>query len=168
MRPKQVLDNAGIVREGLFLTATPVKIFDSSFHFALRDLVYVRFVVAQKHEKSQPGLGIFQAVYRLRDEGKLYPYEEELFRTVSDWFNKHLEKPTRFTAAKPPYYSKQSKAISWFRDTAHEHIAYVRKIATILGNHGVSVRMIKAERVGYVVYEDKHQVVAEPPSDVAA
>jgi len=87
---------------------------------------------------------------------------------VSDWFNKHLQTPTRFTAAKPPYYRKQSKAISWFRDTAHEHIGYIREMAAILENHGVPVRMIKAERVGYVVYEDEHQVVAEPFSDVEA
>jgi hypothetical protein len=134
----------------------------------MRDLVYVRFAVAQKHEKSLSGIGIFQALYRLRDEGKLYPYEEEHFRTVSEWFNKHLETPTRFTVAKPPYYRKQSKAISWFRDTAHEHIAYIREMAAILENHGVPVRMIKAERVGYVVYEDEHRVVAEPFSDVEA
>jgi len=134
----------------------------------LRDLAYLRFAVAQRHENSQRGLGIFQALYRLHDEGKLHAYEEEHFRTVSDWFNKHLETPTRFTAAKPPYHRKQSKAISWFRDTAHEHILYLREMAAILENHGVPVRMMKAERVGYVVYEDEHQVVAEPFSDLEA
>ena len=132
----------------------------------LRGSVYVRFAVAEIHEHSQRGLGVFQALYRLRDAGKLYPYEEEHLRIVSEWFNTHLEKPTRFTAAKPPYYRKKSKAIAWFRDAAHEHIARIREMVAILENHGVSVRMLKTDRVGYVVYEDEHQVVAEPFSDV--
>jgi hypothetical protein len=130
--------------------------------------VFVRFAVGQIHDNSQRGLGVFQALYRLRDEGKLYPYEEEHLRKVSEWFNNHLERPKRFTTAKPPYYRKQSKAISWFKDTAHEHIARIREMVAILEDHGVSVKMIKAERVGYVVYEDEHQVVAEPFSDVQA
>ncbi len=74
--------------------------------------VYVRFAVAEIHENSQRGVGVFQALYRLRDAGKLHPYDEEHLRSVSEWFNTHLEKPTRFTAAKPPYYRKESKAIS--------------------------------------------------------
>lgn len=36
----------------------------------------------------------------------------------------------------------------------------------MLENHGVAVRMLKADRVGYVVYEDDYQIVAEPFSDV--
>jgi len=36
----------------------------------------------------------------------------------------------------------------------------------ILHEHGVNVHMVKAQRVGYVVYEDDHQVVAEPFADV--
>ena len=35
-------------------------------------------------------------------------------------------------------------------------------MVTILEDHGVSVQMLKTERVGYVVYEDAYQVVAEP------
>ena len=128
--------------------------------------MYLRFAVAEIDDDSQRGLGVFQAVYRLRDEGKLYPYEEAHLETIRDWFNTHLEKPTRFTAAKPPHYRKKSKAISWFKDTAHEHIDRIREMVAILEIHGVSVRMLKADRVGYVVYEDEYQVVAEPFSDV--
>jgi hypothetical protein len=62
---------------------------------------------------------------------------------------------------KPPFYRKKSRAISWFKDTAHEHITRVRTLAEILKNHGVSVQMLKTDRVGYVVYEDEFQIVAE-------
>ena len=39
-------------------------------------------------------------------------------------------------------------------------------MVAILENHGLSVRMSKADKVGYVVYEDDYQIVAEPFSDV--
>ncbi len=81
------------------------------------------------------------------------------------WFNKNLGKPTRFTASKPPFYRKKNKAICWFKHTASEHLARVRELAAILDNHGVPVRTLKAKRVGYVVYEDEYQIVAEPFAD---
>jgi len=42
----------------------------------------------------------------------------------------------------------------------------VRELVTILETHGVPVRMLKAQRVGYVVYEDEYQEVAKPFSDM--
>lgn len=57
---------------------------------------------------------------------------------------------------------KKSKAISWFKDSAHEHTARVRSLVAILRHHEVAVRMLRADRVGYVVYEDEYQIVAEP------
>jgi len=124
--------------------------------------MYVRFVVAEVDDDSEREAGVFQAASKLRDTGKLYPYEESYLEELRQWFNLHLEKPTRFTAAKR--YGKR-RAISWFKDSAQEHIARIREMVAILDNHGVRVRMIKTERVGYVVYEDQHQVVAEPFSD---
>jgi hypothetical protein len=127
--------------------------------------MYLRFVVADIDEDSERELGVFHAVGNLRAEGKLYPHEEVQHDAIRQWFNEHLEKPTRFTASKPPNYRKQSKAISWFKDSAQEHLARVRELAAILQHHGVSVRMLKANRVGYIVYEDEYQIVAEPFAD---
>jgi hypothetical protein len=124
--------------------------------------MYLRFVVADLDEDSGMELGIFHAVRNLREGGKLYSYEEEQHDQIRKWFNENLQKPTRFTASKPPFYRKKNKAISWFKDNAHEHIARARSLVAILLNHGVSVQMLKTERVGYVVYEDEYQIVAEP------
>lgn len=128
--------------------------------------MYLRFVVADVDEDSGRELGVFHAVRNLRVEGKLYAYEEEHHDSIRQWFNENLEQPSRFTASKPPFYRKQSKALSWFKDRAHEHIAHVRELVSIVQNHGVQVRMLKTHRVGYVVYEDEYQVVAEPFADV--
>jgi len=124
--------------------------------------VYVRFVVADIDKDSDKELGAFHAVRTLREGGELYQHEEAQHDQIRQWFNDNLEKPTRFTASKPPFYRKQSKAISWFKDSAHEHIARVRDLVAILQQHGVSVRMLTTDRVGYVVYEDQYQIVAEP------
>jgi hypothetical protein len=128
-------------------------------------MMYLRFVVTDVHEDSGAALGLFHAAGYLRKEGKLYPHENELHDAIRLWFNENLEKPTRFTASKPPFYRKKNKAISWFKETAHEHLAQMRELVAILQNHGISVQMLKTERVGYIVYEDEFQIVAEPFAD---
>jgi hypothetical protein len=128
--------------------------------------MYVRFVISQLDEDSHRSLGIFHAAFNLRDGGLLYPHEEANLEELRLWFNANLKKPTRFTSSKPPYYRKKNKAVSWFKDSARQHIAKIREMAAILENHGIAIRMLKTERVGYVVYEDEWQVVAEPFSDV--
>jgi len=131
----------------------------------LKKLKYLRFVVPEIDEDSGCELGVFHAVWNLREQGKLSEYEENEYDSIRAWFNAHLERPTRFTASKPPYYRKQNKAISWFKESAKQHLARVRSLVAILQNHDVPVRMVKSDRVGYIVYEDEFQIVAEPFSD---
>lgn len=128
--------------------------------------MYLRFVVADIDEDSERELGVFHAVWKLRDQRKLHAHEEQLHDSIRERFNEHLETPKHFTASKPPYYRKKSTAISWFKDTAHEHLARLREMVAILEHHGVSVKMLKANRVGYVVYEDEFQIVAQPFADM--
>ena len=108
---------------------------------------------------------MFQAAYQLWRSGTLPDYEQEKLQELLDWFNTNLEKPIRFTASKPPYYRKRNRAISWFKDTATEHIANLREIISLLDHHDVHTEMIQTDRPGYVVYQDAHQIVAEPFSD---
>ncbi|SNS27544.1 hypothetical protein SAMN05421770_101300 [Granulicella rosea] len=127
--------------------------------------MYVRFVVPELDSESEREQGIFQAIVRLHEDGDLSPEERERLEVLRDWFNNWLDKPARFTASKPPYYRKQQRAISWFKDSAKAHIAVVFEMVAILRHHGIHVTMLKAERVGYVVYEDDYQIVAEPFAD---
>lgn len=128
--------------------------------------MYLRFVVAEKDWESGREMGIFHAFGYLHDDGKLYSYEEELFDDIRVWFNVNLERPTRFTASKPPYEHKPWRAICWFKDTACEHLSWAWWMVAILENHQVPVKLLKATRVGYVVYEDGFQIVAEPYADL--
>lgn len=128
--------------------------------------MYLRFVVAEIDEDSERALGVFHAIGYLRDGGELHDYEEEQHDIVRWWFNQNLERPTRFTTAKAPCYRKKNRALCWFKDTAVEHLGHVREMVSILENHDVHVRILKAKRVGYVVYEDEYQIVAEPFADM--
>ena len=70
--------------------------------------MYLRFVVSDIDEDSERALGVFQAVWTLRYAGKLCSHEEDHHDSVRWWFDENLEKPTRFTASKPPFYRKKS------------------------------------------------------------
>jgi len=128
--------------------------------------MYLRFVVADIDEDSDCMLGLFHAVWNLRDQGRLHPDEEEQHDSIRQWFNENLERPTRFNASRAPFCRTKKRVISWFRDSAREHIAWIRGLVAILENHGVAVQMLKSNHVGYIVYEDEYQVVAEPFADM--
>jgi hypothetical protein len=127
--------------------------------------MFVRFVTTERHEDSHQELGVFQSAYRLRDSGVLADYEEVHLQKITEWFDRHLEEPNRFTNAKPPYYRKRQNGIAWFKASSREHIGQIRELLAILENYGVRVEMIKTNRPGYVVYEDDFQIVAVPFSD---
>lgn len=48
-----------------------------------------------------------------------------------------------------------------------EHVARMHAVAAILERYGRPVSMLSRVRVGYVVFEDDVQVVAEPFADAA-
>jgi hypothetical protein len=127
--------------------------------------MFLRFVIADRDRESHQELGLFHAAGRLRDSDSLSEAEETLLQEVRDWFNINLEKPRRFTSAKPPYYRKRQNGISWFKDSAREHINKMREMVVLLEHHDVPVRMIKTTRPNCVVYEEEFQIVAVPFAD---
>jgi hypothetical protein len=129
-------------------------------------LQYLRFVIQDLDEDSGRRQGLFQTLVDIQDRNELYQYEIERIREIGDWFNVNLKKPSSFTRSSKP--RAINKAISWFKDSADEHIAYMREIAAILEGHGVHTEIIRTERPGYIVYEDEYQITAEPFSDSGA
>ena len=87
-------------------------------------------------------------------------------RYVRAWFEKHPPTPKRFNRSKSKgYYRRNTRGIAWFRDNAKEYLGRMHEIKMILEANGHQVTMIREERVGYIVYEDEFQVVAEPFSE---
>lgn len=128
--------------------------------------MYLRFVVNAVVEDSNRLQGVFGACYKLSDDGKFTYAEAEQFAALTKWFGKNLKTPDKFVRSKNP--NAKEKALSWFKDSAKEHISKMREMAELLKNHGISVRMIRENRIGYVVYEDEFQIVAMPFDDTKA
>jgi hypothetical protein len=124
---------------------------------------YIRFVVHTKDEDSGRRLGIFHAAGNLRDTSELSAEEYARLAEIRAWFSQNLEKPTRFSLSAKP--NKKGQAISWFKESAVEHITQIRAMILILEAHGVVVEAVRTQRPGYIVYEDDHQVAAYPFAD---
>jgi hypothetical protein len=52
--------------------------------------------------------------------------------------------------------------VSWLKPAAAEHIAKMRELTVILEENGYRVSQVTTDAPGYLVFEDDHQVVAEP------
>lgn len=83
---------------------------------------------------------------------------------MRDWFNENLEKPTRFRRSRNA--RGEDLGVCWFKATATSHIAKMHEMRCVVEQCGVGVRVVKARRPGYIVYEDEYQVVAEPFADL--
>ena len=127
--------------------------------------MFIRFISVETDARSQVAAGIFVAAYRLwYGTAALPDYECECLRELLRWFDIYLPEPDRFSRS-TRYYQK-SRGICWFRSSATEHIRKAWEMAAILERNDMLIRMVKSERVGYVVYEDAYQVVAEPFADM--
>jgi hypothetical protein len=128
--------------------------------------MFIRFVTSHVDEDSARRQGLFQALEALEKSGRLTEPDRATLDTISRWFSKHLKKPTRLSVSPRPH--RRAQAISWYKDTAGEHIAQMRAMQKILERYGLAIEMIKSDRIGYVLYEDEYQVAAYPFADTKA
>ena len=125
--------------------------------------MYIRFVIQRTDRDSNQRQGFFQAMAEFEDKSELFDHEQELYKEIYKWFQKNLRRPRRFTRSSKPHAKKV--AISWFKESATEHIRRMREIAAILEHHNIHTEMISSSRPGYIVYEDAYQIAAEPYAD---
>jgi hypothetical protein len=124
---------------------------------------FLRFIVTGLHRESGVEDGLFGPAYRLRDDSALGEAERQTLAETLAWFEKNLKTPDRFNRTRSKgYYRRNTKGIAWFRDTARECLSRMHVLKRILESHGRAVTVVHETHVGYVVYEDEQQVVAEP------
>jgi hypothetical protein len=127
--------------------------------------VFIRFVVHTLDPDSGRRQGILQALRELRDDGLLRADELDTCNEVFDWLYLHLERPHTFTRSRKRH--ARPVALSWFKPSATAHIAHMRTLMAVLEAHGIPVEVLREQRPGYIVYEDEHQIVAEPFQETA-
>jgi hypothetical protein len=133
-----------------------------------RRQVLLRFVLLRSHPDTGVEEGIFSAAYDLRDNARTPKSDRQLLEDLLSWFGANLATPERFNRTKSKgYYRRRTGGVSWLKPTATEHITKIRSLIVILEENGYRVSQITTKRPGYVVFEDDHQVVAEPFRDDA-
>lgn len=91
---------------------------------------------------------------------------EQSIRHELDWFNKHLPAPDRFNRSRSKgWYRRSPKGICWFKESARDGVIRMHVLKRIAEDHGFVINVIREDRIGYVVYEDNFQAVAEPFPD---
>jgi hypothetical protein len=121
---------------------------------------YVRFVTVTIDWHSGRRQGVFQAAAVLVEANVLNDYELEELQNLRKWFNEHLNKPDRFSRSTRSNAAR--KAISWYKSSATQYITRMRSMCRILNDHDVPTEMLASARPGYIVFEDEHQIAAEP------
>jgi hypothetical protein len=124
--------------------------------------MFIRFVSGEIDERSHVAAGLFCASSQLRWSDGLPDYEFDAITELRDWFNDHLDSPFDHL----PRDRRYEPAICWFKSTAREHLARAWELVAILERNDCFIWTIKAQRPGYIDYEDEIQVLARPYEDV--
>jgi hypothetical protein len=129
---------------------------------------FVRFILTQRHPDSGFAAGLLRAAYASRDDYAVSEEDRQVLKDCLEWFEQHLKVPGRFNRSRSKgYYRRTTRGIAWFRDSATECIARMHRIRGVLERYGTQVKVVYETRLGYVVYEDEFQIVAEPFSETS-
>lgn len=123
--------------------------------------MFVRFVVGADSENQSRLLGVLTEGHELMERGELFDHEAQTLTEALGWFNDHLPVPPFRAMQRSGKWT--DRAVCWFRPEAREPIAHVWDVVAILKEHGTPVRLLATDRPGRVVFEDRFQIVAEPP-----
>ena len=110
--------------------------------------------------------GLFQIIEEVKKARETSPVVEQLIRLELDWFDKHLPAPHRLNRTRSKgWYRRNPKGICWFKESAIDCVTRMYVLKRIAEDHGYFITVIREDRIGYIVYEDDFQAVAEPFSD---
>jgi hypothetical protein len=124
--------------------------------------MFLRFALKRLNGDSGERDGFFSAAYELAGRPDAPVYLDHLEEHLA-WFRRELATPPRFNRSTSKGASRRNaRGLSWFKPTAKVHIARAYAMRLILEEHGFATELMKSHRPGYVVYDDDHQIVAEP------
>ncbi len=129
--------------------------------------MYLRFVQLNVVEGMKARSGIFSAAYELRNARNVDPHTHKQLEDLLAWFRQNLAIPSRFTRSSSKGADRPSVTygLSWYKPSAKVHLDKSYELSALLQQNGYFIEIIKTTRLGYVLYEDEHQIVAEPFAD---
>lgn len=127
--------------------------------------MFVRFVSPEVVPGMAFRQGFFVPAYEMRGDDEVDPYTKEQLEDILAWFRQNLIIPDRFSRKDADLDEDDTLGLSWFKDSAKEHVSKSYELIALLELYGYMIDTLRTERPGYIVYEDDHQVVAEPFRD---
>lgn len=129
-------------------------------------MAFVRFTTLERSHVTGLPMGPFLAAGELLMDPSFGGPERDELAEAHGWICANLPVPVRFgrTTSKG-HYRRNARGICWFKDSATDCLVQVRRIVGVLERRGWIVQQVVETRIGYIVYEDAWQVVAEPFAD---
>lgn len=122
--------------------------------------MYIRFTTEFVNEYGENHTGLFSALRFVRESSLTSDEDVKTLTELRDWFNNNLDAPDKFSNAKNK--NPESISLSWFKDTAKEHIKKVYDIREVLYHYGIVIEVTTTKKTGYIIYDDDYQVSAIP------
>jgi len=127
--------------------------------------VFIRFVSQTNVQMMSFREGFFVPAYQMREDPDVDAFTKEQLEEILAWFRENLPIPDRFSRKQADLDEDDTYGLSWFKDTAKEHLARSYELISLMEIYGHTIETIRTDRVGFVVYEDDFQIVAEPFRD---
>lgn len=127
---------------------------------AVSEKTYIRFVCFQTIGRQKSRLGLFAAIHEAVESEHAESWAIAEARSQSSWFNANLALPKAFSTGMHKGYGQPG--LSWFKPSAVEHIKRMHALKNALEACGIHVEVLTTRDPGLIVWQDKHQVVAEP------
>jgi hypothetical protein len=113
------------------------------------------------NKQDKPQTGIFNAAEFIWDDNSTSDVDERLLKDIYAWFKQNLDVPKHFHSDYRTI-GWERNALSWFKDSAKEHIIKMRDLIEILERYDLIVERIATKHPGQIVYEDDYQISAIP------
>lgn len=126
------------------------------------DRVYIRFVCFKPVEgHPRQRLGLFQALDEARGSDVAPDWALAELAACNSWFDRNLPVPDKFSRG--GWRRPGQPGLSWFRSwAAQEHIGVMHRFKRAAEACGVHIDVLTTRDPGHVIFEDRHQIVAEP------
>ncbi len=124
------------------------------------DRVYVRLVCFRLVERQRQRLGLFQALDEARDCDLAPAWALRQIGEIYGWFKGNLAVPGQFSRG--GWKGRAQPGLSWFKPVATEHIKQMHQLKLALEACGVHVEVLTTRDPGHIIWQDEHQLVAEP------
>lgn len=121
---------------------------------------YIRFVCFQSVGRQRSRLGLFNAIDEALESEHAPGWAIKEAENLSGWFNDNLAVPKAFSTGGHTGFGQPG--LSWFKPVATEHIKRMHRLKAALEACGIHVEVLTTRAPGLVVWQDEHQLVAEP------